>query len=152
VKRFRFGLEKVLKVKQQSERIAEAKLAQARHALDLAQQHVDTVREQLQRVAASLERMVGRVLPPEQWAGTFEHSGQLSRALREAEVALDLARQHFEEAAQARRKIATEVETLKGLRRQQWEEHRGEEQKREQERLDELGMRRWSGNGRGDAS
>jgi flagellar protein FliJ len=146
VKRFRFGLEQVLKVKKQRERIAEAKLAQARKALDDAQAHVETVRLEIGRVSATLGGLIGSVLRPETWAATFEHSDRLARAMRDAETALAQARKLFDEAAQARRAIATEVEILKSLRQQKLEEHRAETQKVEQNRLDELGMRRWSGN------
>jgi flagellar export protein FliJ len=147
VKRFRFGLEKVLKVKMQRERIAEAKLAQARLALEAAQQHVETIAQEIGRVAANLEKTIGSVLRPETWTATFEHSSQLARALRDAEVALAQARQQFDEAAAVRRVLATEVEALKSLRQQKWDEYREESRKNEQDRLDELGMRRWSGNG-----
>jgi flagellar FliJ protein len=143
VKRFQFSLERVLKLKEQRERMAELRLKQAQMVLEQARSVVAAIREQLRQVAATLENKVGAPISPAGWIMYYEHSQQLGRTLEQAEAKVVQARKHLQEAAAERTQIATEVEALHHLRDQQWQEHWEEMMRLEQIRLDELGMRRW---------
>lgn len=149
MRRFRFSLDRVLKVKQQREKLAEVRVAQALAAAELARQAVAGVRQEIVTASLAMQQRVGRVLTGDVWAAAFDHSDRLNAALVRAEAVLREAETRLEEAVQARRQIATEVEALKTLRQQQWEQHRDEVQKAEQERLDEIGLRGWQENTRG---
>jgi flagellar FliJ protein len=143
VKRFRFGLEHLLKVKEQRERLAEARVAQARQELTLCQERIEKLNGELGEVALRLERLLGKVLPAETWAGTFDQSSRLERAIREAEVKLVKAEAALRDAIQARTRISTEVEALETLREQHLDAYRQDLQRAEQIRLDEISMRQW---------
>jgi flagellar export protein FliJ len=145
VRRFQFGLERVLKVKHQREKIAEARLAQARVALEAAQDRVAELGREIVLAGEALNRLVGRVLTAEVWAQTFDHSARLGAALETAEGLAARAQRVFDEAAEARKAIATEVEALKTLKQQKWEVYKDEVQRAEQIRLDEISMRGWQG-------
>lgn len=142
-RKFEFSLERLLQVKQQLERQAELEQLRARRVLDEACAQVQQVRDQLQRLAEQAAAGVGRLLTAQQWAMTAEMSDRLARLLQEAESRLTEAQAHYQQAARRRAQLATEVEALQTLRRQQWQQWRQDMQKAEQERLDELGLRRW---------
>jgi flagellar export protein FliJ len=143
VRRFEFPLERLLQVKRQLERQAELAQRQARQALDEAQAELGRLRDQLQRVAQQMAAQVGQLLTAEQWGTTVELSERLTQAIRVAESRVTEAEQRYQQAAQVRTQLATEVETLQTLRQQQWELWRQQVQKADQHRLDELGLRRW---------
>jgi flagellar export protein FliJ len=143
VKRFQFSLGRVLKLKEQRERMAELRLKQAQLALEQARAVVAAIRERLRQTSAALEPKIGNPIPPASWIAYYEHSQQLGRNLEQAEGHVVRARQQLQEAAAQRTQIATEVEALNHLRHQQWQEHTYDMMHLEQIRLDELGMRRW---------
>jgi flagellar export protein FliJ len=143
MRRFQFRLERVLKLKEQAERAAELRLKQARVTLEQARAEVVALWGRLTQNAVALAGRVGTPVPTGSWVAYYEHSAQLAQALNVAEANAQRALQALQEAAAQRAKIATEVETLKYLRHQQWQEHWAEVARLEQIRLDDLGMRRW---------
>lgn len=151
MQRFEFRLERVLKVKQQRERLAEMRQKQARVALDAARADVAALNDQIARNAASYEARLGR--PEESGAllALWQQSARFADQMSLLEARVRQAAGHYEEASAARAQIATEVEALLGLRRQKWEEHRLLAQRAQQEQLDDVGMRRWRA-GRQDSS
>jgi len=143
VRRFEFPLERLLQVKRQLERQAELAQRRARQAVDEAQAEVLRLREQLQRIGQQMAAQVGCLLAAEQWGITAELSERLAQAIVAAETRLKEAEQRYQQAAHLRQQLATEVETLQTLRQQHWELWRQQVQKADQQRLDELGLRRW---------
>jgi flagellar export protein FliJ len=143
MKRFQFRLERVLKLKEQGERMAELRLKKARATLEQARAEVAALWNRLTQNATALAEQVGTAVSPGAWIAYYEHSAQLAQALDVAEANVQRALQALQEAAAQRTKLATEVETLNYLRHQQWQEHWSEVARLEQIRLDDLGMRRW---------
>jgi flagellar FliJ protein len=143
VKRFEFSLDRLLKVKRQLERLAELEQRRAREAVDRARAVLDDLRAQLTRVSEQITASVGRPMAPHQWAAAADQSERLGQSIRVSEQEVEQAEQKLLAAAEQRAQIATEVEALDTLRRQQWEQWQQEAQKADQNRLDELGLRRW---------
>lgn len=143
MKRFQFSLERVLRLKKQRERLAELRLMQARQVLDKHCAEVARIAEQLRQTAAAASRQVGSTLPAGSWIAYYQHAVQLERLLQTAEGRVALARKAVEEAAAARTAVTKEVEALLYLRRNQWELHLEARAQEEQNRLDEVSMRRW---------
>lgn len=141
MKRFEFSLDRLLKVKKQLERLAELEQGRARDAADQARARVADFRAQLDRVAD--QYAVGRAMTPTQWAGAADWSERLGRSIRAAEDEAAAAEAKYAAAAQERATLATEVEALTTLRQQQWDKWRQEAKAADQDRLDEVGLRRW---------
>lgn len=143
MKRFDFRLQRVLKLKQQRERLAELRQRQARQVLDAARAEVARLWEQLGHTAGALTGKLGGAVPASAWVAHYDHSVQLSKILETAEAREQRAEQGVQEAAALHTRIAQEVEALLCLRGQQWASHWQEVARADQVRLDELGLRRW---------
>lgn len=143
MKRFEFSLDRLLKVKRQLERLAELEQLRAREALDRARAVLEDLRAQLTRVSEQFTASVGRAMTPHQWSAAADLSERLGQSIRISEQEVEQAEQMLIAAAEHRAQIATEVEALDTLRRQQWEQWQQEAQRADQDRLDELGLRRW---------
>jgi flagellar protein FliJ len=143
VKHFEFSLDRLLKVKQQLERLAEMEQQRAREAVDRARTHLEDLQNQLARVADQLNASVGRPMAPFQWTSVYDLADRLGRSIKSSEQELAETERKLRAAAQERAQVATEVEALVSLRQQQWAQWRQEVQKADQDRLDELGMRQW---------
>ena len=143
MKRFRFAYATLLKVKRLREKMAEGRVAVARRELEARRVHLSGLHESLREVARKLEQSLGVPLQAAAWAGNFDQSARLERAIRDAEAEVAAAELALRLAIESRTKLSAEVEILKTLEQQRRDEHREEVQKAEQERLDELGMRRW---------
>lgn len=143
MKRFRFAFATLLKVKEQREQLAEARVASARLELEACRERLARLHAALGEVSRHLELSLGTALQGQAWAGAFEQSSRLERAIRTAEAAVASAELAMHEAIQARTRISSEVEMLDTLKQQRWELYREDMQRAEQEQLDELGMRKW---------
>jgi len=153
VKRFEFSLDRLLKVKRQLERLAELEQHRAREAVDRARAVLEDLRGQLNRVSEQFAASVGRPMAAHQWSAAADQSERIGQSIRVSEQEVEQAEQKLLAAAEQRAQIATEVEALDTLRRQQWEQWQQEAQKADQDRLDELGLRRWrEARGEGDGS
>jgi len=143
VKRFEFSLDRLLKVKKQLERLAELEQQRARDAADQARARLADLRAQLDRVADQYAAAVGRAMTPTQWASASDLSERLGRSIHAGEEAVAAADEKLAAAAQERATLATEAEALSTLRQQQWDKWRQEAKAADQDRLDEVGLRRW---------
>src|SRR5262245_7686805 len=119
MKKFKFGLAPLLKVKEQRERLAEARVAQTRKDVENCHERLAQLQAALAAVSAQMERLLGTALPVETWAATFEQPSRLERAIRDGESALRRAEKVMRHAIAERTRISTEVEALETLR----EEH-----------------------------
>jgi flagellar protein FliJ len=82
-------------------------------------------------------------MTPTQWACASDLSERLGNSIRAGEDQVTAAEEKLAAASQERATLATEVEALATLRQQQWDRWRQEAKAADQDRLDEVGLRRW---------
>ncbi len=152
MKRFEFSLDRLLTIKRQLEKLAELEQQRAADAADRARDKLRGLRDQLVRISERFAAAVGSAMTPQQWGSASDMAERLGESIRAAEDEAAAAERKLAAAAQERAQLATEAEALATLRRQQWDKWRQEAQKADQDRLDELGLRRWqAARGEGDA-
>jgi flagellar export protein FliJ len=143
MRRFEFALERLLHLKRQLERQAQWEQQQALGTVEQAQAQVQQLQQQLQQLAEQLAARVGSLVPAAHWVTTAEMSDRLAQALQQAQARQCAAQQQYQQASQRRAQLATEVEALQTLRQQHYDHWRQQVHKMDQQRLDELGLRRW---------
>jgi flagellar protein FliJ len=143
VKRFEFSLDRLLRVKRQLERLAELEQRRAQEAAEAARATLQGLRDQLARISDQFSASIGRAMAPQQWASASDLAERLGKSIHLSEEEVAKAEQKLLAAAQERAQLATEVEAISTLRRQQWELWKQEAQKADQDRLDEVGLRLW---------
>jgi flagellar FliJ protein len=141
MKRFRFSLETVLKVRRQVEEVRQRELAVAQGARDRSMQALGGLENSLRLLLAQRagERQGRLNLAEEAWHGEMHQSllkslGLARLALADREKTLDLARQRAVEAARQRR-------VLEKLEEKQLQEHQLLMIREEQGLLDDLAQR-----------
>ena len=145
MKCFTFELDRVLKFKRRREKLAQVQQNQASAALQAAQAAAATLRDQLDRACLRLQQKLGKPQDATTWLAIYLQSSLLQQALQTAGQKVEGAAANLQVAAAARKQAAVEVEMLLTLRQKKWQEHLREFQQTAQERLDELGLRRWLG-------
>jgi len=143
VKRFEFSLDRLLRVKQQLERLAELEQRRALEAAEQARSTLQGLRDQLGRISDQFAAAVGRAMAPQQWASASDMTERLGHSIHRSEREVALAEEKLLAAAQERAQLATEVEAISTLRRQQWDLWRQEAQRADQNQIDEVGLRLW---------
>ena len=143
MKRFEFSLERLLRIKRQQERMAELEQRRAQDVVAQARARLDALRDQLVRISDRFSAAIGHAMAPQQWAAAYDMTERLGTSIHVSEGEVEQAEQKLLVAAQERAQLATEVEAISTLRRQQWELWRQEAQKADQDRLDEVGLRLW---------
>jgi flagellar FliJ protein len=143
VKRFEFNLDGLLRVKRQLEHVAELEQHKAAQAVRDAVARLDALKDQLARASDTLSAQVGQAVPASRWVTAYDLLEKLGRQMTAAETDVRAAEQKLADARRERVQVATEVEALRTLRQQQWDQWRQEVAAADQERLDELGLRRW---------
>ncbi len=152
MQRFQFSLERVLKWKNQMERMAEQKQKQAHLAWEAACFQVAGIHRSLEEAAKKFAAREGQVAPASSWASDASYAQQLGLALEKSEAQARQAEANLKEAIAVRSKAAVEVETLLALERRQLQEHARQAARLEQERMDEIGLRRWQSGRAGEPS
>jgi flagellar protein FliJ len=143
VKKFEFHLDGLLRVKRQLEHVAELEQQRAQKGVLDARGRLDGLKKQLAEMSETLAARVGQVVIANRWMAAYELSERLGQQIVSSEIDLEVAERNLADARRERVQIATEVEALRTLRQQQWETWRQEVAQADQERLDELGLRRW---------
>ncbi len=143
MKRFEFSLDRLLRVKQQLEQLAEFEQSRAQGEVERSRAALQGLRDQLDRVSEQFSAAVGTAMPSRHWALASDMAERLSRSIGESEKDVAAAEEKLAAAVRERAQVATEVEAIANLRRQQWDLWRQEAQKADQERLDEVGLRIW---------
>jgi flagellar export protein FliJ len=143
MRRFHFRLERVLRLKQQRQRLAELRLKEARLKLDAAQARVVALNEEVAQAARELNDLIRGPHSSGAFLAAAAHTSRLTRALQEAAAVVDKAEHEVREATALRRQRAIEAEALLYLREQAWEAHQDEALSSQQRRLDEIGLRQW---------
>ena len=143
MRRFRFRLERVLRVKRQKEKQAELRTVQARAVVDAARKEVATLCEIMVQTAAAIEASVGDQVQPHLWLARQQHAAQIGEAIGQAEQREQQAKRRLREAETARAQVAKETETLVNLRKQQCDHHRVEAARNDQNQIDAVALQRW---------
>jgi flagellar protein FliJ len=143
VKKFEFHLDGLLRVKRQLEHLAELEQQKAQQRVADAAARVTSLTDQLAKASDHMAGRVGQAMAAGEWAAAFERADRLGEQIAAAKADVLAAEQVLDTARRERVQVATEVEALSTLRGQQWEQWRQEVAAADQERLDELGLRRW---------
>ena len=143
MKRFEFKLERVLHFKQQREKMAEVQQKKAAAALKTVEDEIAVLQDRLAETAAVLESRAAGAPELATWLACYAQAGRIGKALEAAEARAQKARRYLLEANAQRRQAAIEAEGILTLRRQQWQVHQKLRRREEQERGDELALRRW---------
>src|SRR5262245_24941932 len=112
---------------------------QARAALDAARAAVAAIHEQIARSAAALAAGLAGAARDASWLARHEQALRMGPLLELAEDKAREADVHYQQMSAARTQIAKEVEALLHLRQQEWQAHRLEVLRAQQEQLDEVG-------------
>ncbi len=147
---FEFRLDTVLRYQERRKKLDELRRQQAAQALARAEDEARRLGTELATVAADLAACVGGADGRTRWESLHAQARWLTDRLGAAEQAVAQARTAFAAAHAAYRKIATQVEALLELRRRAWRAHRDAADREDQERLEELVLRRWSAAASGD--
>lgn len=143
MKKFEFHLDGLLRIKRQLEHLADLEQQKAQQRVADAVSRVHTLTDQLAQASDRIAARVGQAMAAGEWAAAFERAERLGEQIAAARREVQAAEQVLETARRERVQVATEVEALSTLRGQQWAQWRQEVAAADQERLDELGLRRW---------
>ncbi len=145
VKRFTFSLERLLTIKRQLEKMADAELQRASH-------RVEEIRRELQRLYSRLADLSQHVTEKAvtvnlaaQWQAHAVLIDRLSCEIIQTEQRLQSAQDEYQRAWRRRTAIAAEVESLQTLRQHYWQHWRQLAHKARQIELDERCLQRWNG-------
>ncbi|MFO0966552.1 MAG: hypothetical protein U0793_13340 [Gemmataceae bacterium] len=141
--RFRFPLEQALRYKERRERLAEIRQMQAagrKRACDLDVQQLE---REIESNAKRLEDQMHGPVESSAWMAVFQRSEQLGKELRLALERRTQAEKVMQETMAAYQRAVQEAESLRTLRSRRHEEHRDQETKTEQVRIEEQTLRRW---------
>ena len=139
---FEFRLDTVLRHEERQKKLAELRRSQALQALLHVQAEVARLQQELRHVAAAMEACVGRA-EHERWAMLHTHAQWLTNQLAAAERRVPPAQAAYQQASERYRKVATLVEALVNLRHQRWQAYSDERARADQQRVEELVLRRW---------
>jgi flagellar export protein FliJ len=143
VKKFEFHLDGLLRVKRQLEHLAELEQQKAQRRVADAVAKVAMLTDQLAKASDHIAGRVGQAMTAGEWAAAFARAERLGQMIADARQEVLAAEGLLDNARRERVQVATEVEAISTLRGQQWEQWRQEVAAADQERLDELGLRRW---------
>ncbi len=143
MKRFYFPLDRLLNAKRQLERLAEQRQQHARAVFEAAREEVVRAESRVTEAAGGGLETLRESAALGMWQARYEQVAALGKALTTAQAQARQAEEQLKSASLARARIASEVEALLHLRRQQWQAHVEVAERRRQEQLDEIGMRRW---------
>ena len=148
---FEFRLDSVLRFQERQKKLAELQRAQALQTLLRAEAEVNRLQQELRQLAIAMEAAIGRG-EHERWRALHGHAEWLTGQLAAAERRVPPAQAEFMQANERYRKVATLVEALSGLRQQRWQAYTDERARAEQQRIEEIVLRRWREAGAGEAS
>jgi|SRR5947209_1247870 len=139
---FEFRLDSVLRFQERQKKLAELRRSQALQALLRAEAEVNRLQQELRQLAVAMEACVGRA-EQARWATLHNHSQWLTSQLAAAERRVPPAQAECMQANERYRKVATLVEALLDVRKQRWQAYTDERARAEQQRVEEIVLRRW---------
>src|SRR4029077_12758307 len=123
VKRFEFKLERVLRYKEQRERLAEIRQKQAAAALKMIQDEIAGLEGRLKTTAAIMEKQLGD-MGVTAWLACHAQAVRIGKRIEAAESRAHQARLDLLEANARRKQATIEVEGILTLRHKEWQAHR----------------------------
>ena len=144
MRRFRFSMDRVLKLRRQQQRWAELQLSRHSAAVAAARQKLDTLHEKLDRLGDSLEAEVRGAAPVAFEIDLFSYQRRLHAQMASARLLLDEKKREYEKMRAEHVAFKQRVEMLETLRADRHREHRQEQLKQEQQQLDALLAARWT--------
>ena len=145
MQRFRFSLERVLRLKKQRKRLAEARQAETLARLREIEAEEEVLKRELQKTALGMQEKLAQGLNLTNWLNAFRQAASIGKSMANAQARRLVAVGRVAEAAAALRQVAQETEALIQLRERHWQAYREAVNKTEQIQLDDLGLRRWRG-------
>lgn len=145
MQRFRFSLERVLRLKKQRKRLAEARQAETLARLREIEAEEEVLKRELQKTALGMQEKLAQGLNLTNWLNAFRQAESIGKSMANAQARRLVAVGRVAEAAAALRQVAQETEALIQLRERHWQAYREAVNKTEQIQLDDLGLRRWRG-------
>jgi flagellar export protein FliJ len=141
---FEFRLELVLNYQEKQKKLAELHRQQALRIVRAIEGEIDRLQLDVRGIAASMADGVGRQDVPTPWDALHAQAHVLANLLSAAEQKLLPAQAKFATANDAYKKIASLVEALQDIRKRRWQEYVDEKAEREQLRIEEFVLRRWT--------
>jgi flagellar export protein FliJ len=142
VQRFEFRLERVLRYREQRERLAEIEQKQAAASLRASEDEIAALQDRLGQTARFLHRQAAGDNPAV-WLACYAQAVRIGNALEAAEARAEEARHKLQEANLRRKEARIEVEGILTLRHKYAALHQKSQERAEQERGDELAVWRW---------
>jgi flagellar export protein FliJ len=139
---FEFRLDTVLRFQERQKKLAELRRSQALQALLRAEAEVVRLQQEMRQLAVAMEACVGRA-EHERWGALHSHSQWLTNQLAAAERRVPPAQAAFLQSNERFRQVARLVEALVNLREQRWRAFSDERARAEQQRVEEIVLRRW---------
>ena len=141
MKRFRFQLESLLRLKKQFHRMSELKQLEMKAKKEAAYQRVEELKRQLQLASDRFSQHVGESIRAGAYLSDRFCSAQIRDGITESQHFAEKAEQAYRQADEKRRRLAVEVEALAQLRIEQWNAYRKQALRQTFETLDDMILR-----------
>ncbi len=141
MKRFRFQLDSLLRLKKQFRRISELKQLEMKAKKETAYQRVEELKRQLQLASDRFSQHVGESIRAGTYLSDRFCSAQIRDGITEAQHIANQTEQAYRQADEKRRRFAVEVEALENLRIKQWNAYRKQVSRQNLETLDDMILR-----------
>jgi flagellar biosynthesis chaperone FliJ len=143
MQRFRFRLERVLRLKRQRERQVELRQQQAAAGLEAARLAALSIQAMIEQQMIGAVGRGGQAMALDSWISRSQYLAQLERSLDAAQAQVRAAEGRLREVNTERATVHAEVGAIEQRRRDQWDEYRHDAQRSAQEQIDDLSLRNW---------
>ena len=144
MRRFQFSMDRVLNLRKQQQRWMELQLSRHGAALADARHKLEALIQQLNQLGDALEAEVRDAASGVFAINPFAYRKQLSAQMDLARQQLSEETRRYEETLAEHVALTQNVEMLETLRSNQQRDHKRQQQKKEQRRLDALIATRWT--------
>ena len=141
MKRFEFQLESLLTFKQQSEKLARMKEERLRAERNSIQRQITELDAELHRRSDCRQATIGNALAANDFLAERQKEELVAAQMEAALVELRRVESAVNVAAEERKQLNIEIESLETLKREAWAEYRRERSRRADEQLREFILR-----------
>jgi hypothetical protein len=143
MQRFTFRLDPLIKLKRQTQRLAELQLLDKQSCFGRARQYVDGLRQRLSASTDVIQRQVTAQGQQDRCLTECLLASQICDRLQQAHQEMLEAECQLRDSAAKHRDISVELEALESLRWRKWRDYVKSRQRDNQENLDAFVMRQW---------